>query len=89
MLPQTCSMGTSAAARSPSFFSTSAVDAGIVGVDAGDLAGMGGGPGVGVFAAAAHADEGRLLGQPVLLGEERVPGVPLSCRASRWRWPKM
>ena len=83
MLPQTCSSGTSLLARSPSFMRSFAVAAGIVGVDAGNLVGVGGGPGVGVFAAPAHADEGRLLGQPVLFGEEGVPGVPLLARLQR------
>src|SRR5438093_7765697 len=35
---------------------------------------------VGVFSAPAHADERRLSGQPMLLGEERVPGIPFLAR---------
>ena len=35
-----------------------------------------GGPRVGIFAAAAHADEGRLFGEPVFFGEPGIPGVP-------------
>ena len=51
-------------------------DRGIVGVDARNLVGVDRGPIVLVDAPLAHADEGRLLRQPMLLGEVRVPGVP-------------
>ena len=60
-----------------------AIAAGIVGVDARDLVGIGRGPGVSEFAASAHADEGRFFRQAVLFGEERVPGVPMLARPER------
>lgn len=50
--------------------------AGVVGIDAGDLVGIGNGPGVCELTAATHANECRLLRQAVLLGQEGVPGVP-------------
>ncbi len=53
------------------------IAAGVVGVDAGDLLGVVGRPGVGVFPAAAHADERGLFGQAVFVGEKLIPGVPL------------
>ena len=53
-----------------------AANRGVVGVYAGHLVRVGGGPGVRVAPAPAHADERRLLRQPVRLGEELVPGVP-------------
>ena len=53
---------------------------GIIGIDARDLRGIRGGPCIGVFATAAHPDKRRLLGQPVFLGQERVPGVPCLIR---------
>ena len=58
-------------------------DRGIIGVDAGNLIGVDGGPVVLVDAAPAHADEGRLLRQPMLLGQERVPGIPLLAGVGR------
>ena len=76
-LPQTCKQGHVALGQLAELHQTFPADRGIVGVDAGNLVGVGGGPGVGVAPAPAHADEGRLLGQPMLFGEEGVPGVPL------------
>ena len=52
------------------------VDAGIVGVDAGDLVRVRGCPGVFIHPAFAHANERRFLGQPVLFREKGIPGIP-------------
>ena len=51
-------------------------DGGVVGVNARHFVRVVRSPGVCVAAAAAHADEGRLLGEAVLFGQECVPGVP-------------
>ncbi len=52
------------------------IRAGGVGVDAGDVLGVSGRPRVGIFAAAAHADEGGFFGEAVFVGEIRKPGIP-------------
>ena len=51
-------------------------DGRVVGVDARHLVGVRGRPVVLVDAPPAHADEGRLLRQAMLLGQERIPRVP-------------
>ena len=60
-----------------------AAAAGIVRVDARDFIGMRPGPSVGVFPAAAHADEGGLRGQAMLFREERIPRIPFLARLQR------
>ena len=76
MLPQTCRIGHVGRREVAELLEDVGIDPGIVGVDARDLARIRRRPGVGVFAAATHADECRLPGQPVFLGEIGVPGVP-------------
>src|SRR6187200_689013 len=55
----------------------------VVRVDTRDFVGVGCGPGVGKFAATAHADKGGPGGQPVFPCKERVPRIPLFARSQR------
>ena len=75
-LPQTFSRGTSFLASSPSFIEGVRPDRGIVRVDARNFIRVDCGPIVLVDSAPTHADEGRLLRQPMLLREVCVPGIP-------------
>ena len=70
MLPQTWRMGTSAAARSPSFLRTSGLDSRDCRRRCRKLCRIGRCPGVGVFSAPTHADERRFLREAVFLGQK-------------------
>src|SRR5262245_41929485 len=55
-------------------------DQGIVGIDAGNVVGIRGGPGECVAPPSAHADKCRPSGKPVLFYEKGVPGIPFLAR---------
>ena len=81
MLPQTCKHRDVVGGEFAELQHNLHVAAGIIGVDAGNLVGMSGGPGIFKFTAATHADERGLAGKSALGGEKIIPGVPGFIRA--------